>query len=120
MWHPCNTRSSSIPWNFSYSQLDVLEVLSNAMYSDSRDVIDALAEFIEISCQGAGREAISEGRMNQVRHIIQVDESAFQANFTADQLETIETKEMSAVVEELVFAIGLQRGRFTTRQEGGE
>lgn len=103
---------------FSY-QLDVLEVLSNAMYSDSRDVIDGLAEFIETSCQGAGREAISEGRMNQVRHIIQVDESAFQANFTADQLETIETKEMSAVVEELAFAIGLQRGRFTSRQEAG-
>jgi len=101
-------------------KLDVLEVLSNAMYSDSRDVIDALAEFVEASCQGAGRQAISEGRMNQVRHIIQVDETAFQANFTADQLETIETKEMGAVVEELAFAIGLQRVRFTTRQEEGD
>ena len=90
------------------------------MYSDSRDVIDALAEFVEASCQGAGREAISEARMNQVRHIMQVDETAFQANFTADQLETIESKEMGAVVEELAFAIGLQRVRFTTRQEEGK
>lgn len=91
------------------------------MYSDSRAVIDALAEFIEASCQGAGRgEAISEGRMNQVRHIIQVDESAFQANFTAEQLEMIETKEMGAVVEELAFAIGLQRVRFVSRQEQGK
>lgn len=90
------------------------------MYSDSREVIDALAEFVESACQGAGREAISEARMNQVRHIIQVDESAFQANFTAEQLETIETKEMGAVVGELAFAIGLQRVRFTTRQEQGK
>lgn len=90
------------------------------MYSDSRDVIDALAEFIEASCQGAGREAISEGRMNQVRHIIQVDETAFQANFTAEQLETIETREMGAIVEELAFAVGLQRARFTTRQQEGK
>jgi hypothetical protein len=90
------------------------------MYSDSRDVIDAIAEFIEASCQGAGREALSEGRMNQVRHIIQVDESAFQANFSAEQLETIETKEMAAIVEELAFAIGLQRVRFSDRQAKGK
>ena len=116
----CVLNSSSKLVSLCSQKLDVLEVLSNAMYSDSRDVIDALAEFVETACQGAGREAISEGRMNQVRHIIQVDETAFQANFTADQLEMIETKEMSAVVEELIFAIGLQRGHFTTRQEAGQ
>lgn len=89
------------------------------MYSDSRDVIDALAEFVECSCQGAGREAISQARMNQVRHIIEVDESFFRANFTPEQLEAIEAKEMGALVEELAFAIGLQRARFVTRQQQG-
>jgi hypothetical protein len=89
------------------------------MYSDSREVIEALAEYVECCCQGAGREAISNARMNQVRHIIEVDESFFRANFTSEQLEAIETKEMGAIVEELAFAIGLQRVRFATRQQQG-
>ena len=89
------------------------------MYSDSRLVIDALAEFVEATTEGAGRETISDGRMKQVRYIIQVDESDFQANFTPEQLAMIETKEMLAVMEELAFAIGLQRVRFTARQESG-
>ena len=89
------------------------------MYSDAHQVIDALSEFIETAVQISDEKVMSQGRMNQVRHIIQVDEQSFQAQFTAQQLKTIESHEMESIVDELVSAIGLQRLRFTERQNRG-
>jgi hypothetical protein len=96
-----------------------MAVLNDAMYSDSHAVVDSLADFVETTMQTASNTVISQGRMNQVRHIIQVDEASFKANFTAEQLKTIETKEMAAIVEEVVSAVGLQRLRFTERRNKG-
>lgn len=101
------------------SQINVVEVLSDSMYSDSHQVIDALAELIEATVQISDDKVISPGRMSQVRHIIQVDEISFQAQFTPQQLKTIESHEMATIVEDLISAIGLQRFRFTERQENG-
>lgn len=90
------------------------------MYSDSKDVVDALAEFIEASVsEDEDAPVVLEERMTQVRYLLQVDEVSFQSNFSADQLNMIESKEMSAIVDELVSAIGLQRFRFTERQNNG-
>jgi hypothetical protein len=100
-------------------QLNIMDVLNDAMYSDSHAVVDSLADFVETTMQTASNTVISQGRMNQVRHIIQVDEESFKANFTAEQLKTIETKEMAAIVEEVVSAVGLQRLRFTERRNKG-
>ena len=97
-----------------------MDVLNDAMYSDSHTVIDSLADLVEATMQTTASSAISLGRMNQVRHIIQVDEVSFRANFTAEQLKTIETKEMAAIVEEVVSAVGLQRLRFTERRNKGK
>jgi hypothetical protein len=58
--------------------------------------------------------------MDQVRHIMQVDESSFQTSFSPEQLTTIETKEMGSIVDELVSAVALQRFRFTERQNNGK
>ena len=100
-------------------QVNVVEVLSDAMYSDSYQVIDALAELIEATVQISDDKVMSPGRMSQVRHIIQVDEASFQAQFTPQQLKTIESHEMASIVDELMSAIGLQRFRFTERQSNG-
>lgn len=89
------------------------------MYSGSPSVIDALADFIETTVQISDRKVMSQGRVNQVRHIIQVDEQSFKAQFSAHQLKTIESHEMAYIVDELVSAIGLQRFRFTERQKKG-
>jgi len=89
------------------------------MYSDDYQVIDALAELIEATVQISDAKVMSQGRMNQVRHIVQVDEQSFQAQFTAQQLKTIESHEMASIVDELISAIGLQRFRFTERQNRG-
>lgn len=82
-------------------------------------MIDALAELIEASVQIPDEKVMSHGRMSQVRHIIQVDETSFQAQFTPQQLKTIESHEMASIVDELMSAIGLQRFRFAERQSKG-
>lgn len=101
-------------------QVDVVAVLSDAMYSGSEQVIDALAELIETTVLVQDDTVISLDRMNQVRHIMQVDEETFRARFSPDQLKTIESKEMESIVDELVSAIGMQRFRFSDRQAKGE
>lgn len=90
------------------------------MYSDSQYVVDALAELIETTILLIDEKTMSEGRMDQVRHIMQVDESSFQTSFSPEQLTTIETKEMGSIVDELVSAVALQRFRFTERQNNGK
>lgn len=140
--HPCNVsvlffnclRFRSVP---SHQQINLVDLLSDAMYSDSRMVIDALAELIEhqdrsqnnswnnTNCDGtdtnpvAPRMTISEERMTQVRYIMQVDEASFRNNISVEQLVLIESKEMACILEELVSAIGLQRFRFMDRQANG-
>lgn len=99
-------------------QINFVDVISDAMYSDSILVVDALAELIEAATTES-QESVLEERMTQVRYLLQVDEASFQSNFSADQLNTIEVKEMSAIVDELVSAIGLQRFRFIERQNNG-
>lgn len=90
------------------------------MYSDSHIVVDALAELIETTILLTDEKIMSEGRMDQVRHIMHVDESSFQTSFSPKQLKTIETKEMGYIVDELVSAVALQRFRFTERQNNGK
>ena len=97
-----------------------MNVLSDAMYSDSDDAVDALAELIEYTVPLVDSKVMSEGRMSQVRNLLQVDEATFRSQFTPEQLKTIESKEMGTIVGELASAIGLQRFRFTERQNKGE
>lgn len=100
-------------------QINTVHIISDAMYSDSDDVVDALAEFIELTVPLVDSKVMSQGRMDQVRHLLQVDEETFRGRFTPEQLKTVESKEMGGIVEELVTAIGLQRFRFTDRQNKG-
>jgi hypothetical protein len=101
-------------------KINFVELLSDSMYSDSDDAVDALAELLESTVQLADDKVMSEGRMNQVRHLLQVDEATFEERFSAEQLKTIESKEIGTIVQELVSAIGLQRFRFAERQQRGK
>jgi hypothetical protein len=94
----------------------MVEVLSDAMYSDSQLVMDAVAELME---RVLDTKELSMDRMTQTRYIMEVDEATFQSISVAD-LQRIESKEMNAIVEELVSAIGLQRFRFAERQTNGK
>jgi len=101
-------------------QISVVDVINDAMYSDSRQVIEALADLIENLVLKAADNPVSPDRMTQVRYLLQVDEESFHARFNGDQLKTIELKEMESIVEELVSSIGLQRFRFIERQRNGK
>jgi hypothetical protein len=91
------------------------------MYSDSRLVLDALAECLESVMERHQVATVSEQRMTQVRYIMQVDEEEFfRSNITAEQLVAIESKEMAVILEELVSSIGIQRFRFADRQASGK
>jgi hypothetical protein len=91
------------------------------MYSDSRFVIDALAEFIEAVLQRHRSPNVSDEHMTQVRYIMQVDdEASFKSNISPLILMSIESKEMDTILEELISAIGLQRFRFIQRQNNGK
>lgn len=97
-----------------------MDVLSDAMYSDSRLVVDALADLVEAVVARHQLPSVSDERMTQVQYIMHVDEVAFRSSITKDQLVTIESKEMVSILEELVSAIGLQRFRFVDRQNSGK
>jgi hypothetical protein len=96
-----------------------VELLSDAMYSDSTQVVDALAEFVESTAIVSDEKVSSSGRLSQVRHIIQPDVASFQTQVTGQQLKVIESREMLAIVDDLMSAIGLQRFRFIDRQAKG-
>jgi hypothetical protein len=96
-----------------------MDTLNDAMYSDSRFVVDALAEFMESVMERHQVATVSKQRMTQVRYIMQVDEDSFRTHITADQLVAIESKEMALILEDLTSAIGLQRFRFADRQSNG-
>ncbi|CAJ1931516.1 unnamed protein product [Cylindrotheca closterium] len=101
-------------------QINIVDVLSDAMYSDSKLVIDALAELIEGVVNKHQDLTVSNEHMSQVRYIMQVDEASFRSHITKEQLITIESKEMLSILEELNSAIGLQRFRFIDRQNSGD
>jgi hypothetical protein len=96
--------------------VNIVEVLSDAMYSDSQLVMEAVAELME---RVVLTRDMTTDRMTQTRYIMEVDETKFQSISVAD-LERIESKEMEAIVQELVSAIGLQRFRFAERQANGD
>lgn len=99
--------------------VDVVGIICDTMYSDSSYVIDALAEFIETTVV-VDEKVMSTGRMNQVRHILGVDEFEFKSQFSGQQLKAIESREMAIIADEVVSGVGLQRFRFVEREIIGD
>lgn len=100
-------------------QVDFVAVISDALYSDSDLVVEAMAELLEVCIRENGEGKVSKARMTQARYIMEVDEDAFRS-ITAEDLFRIEAKEMEDVLTELITAVGLQRIRFTERQAKGD
>jgi len=100
-------------------QIDIVEVISDALYSDSHFVVDAMAELLELCLVQNNEQKVSKDRMTQARYIMEVDEESFRS-ISAEDLFRIELKEMYTVLGELVAAVGLQRYRFVERQKHGD
>lgn len=100
--------------------INIIGIFNDAMYSDSPEVIDALAELFEHSVQNHSRNSVSLERIDQVKYIIDVDEALFNQVFSVDQFKLIENREFAVIAGELVSAIGLQRFRYSERQALGK
>jgi lipopolysaccharide biosynthesis glycosyltransferase len=96
-----------------------VSILSDALYSDSDFVVEAIADLLDTCIEGKTTNCVSENRMTQARYIMEVDEKIFRA-ITPEDLYRIEAKEMEGLVGELVSAVGLQRFRFGERQFQGK
>jgi hypothetical protein len=96
-------------WNY---QIDDVTALTNLMFSDSSDVLDVLAETIELLALDASGKPMSVGQMEHARYIMGVDSDTFRAMYSAYQLRKIDSKLMVCMVQQLASAIGLQRFRY--------
>jgi hypothetical protein len=98
--------------------MNFVSMISDALYSDSDLVIEAMAELVDDCIRENTSGRVSHERMTQARYIMEVEEEVFRS-ITADDLYRIEVKEMQDVLGELVSAVGLQRFRFSERQAKG-
>ena len=95
-------------------QVDIIEVISDALYSDSEAVIDAAAELLDTLLK---RNAEDTATMESLSLV-----STFMQNASASATNLLQTEEAmkakeaerDAILVELVSAVGLQRFRFDT------
>ena len=114
-------------------KINLVEILGEALQTDSPKVMHAIADLIEfvverhITAVAATAEQttitkgflshqkqklISDARMKQTRYLMQVDKISFQSNVTQEQLYTIETKELGDILHDLSTYVENQRHRF--------
>jgi hypothetical protein len=101
-----------------HSQSDFVSIISDALYSDSAHVVEAMSDLLDVCVNCEDEGTVSQQRMTQARYIMAVDEDVFRS-ISAEDLYRIEVKEMEEVLGDLVTAIGLQRFRFSERQAKG-
>ena len=95
-------------------QVDIIEVISDSLYSDSEAVIDAAAELLDTLLKKNAEDTATMESLSLVSNFMQ---NASGASAAAGLMQTEETMklreaERDAILVELVSAVGLQRLRF--------
>ena len=95
-------------------QVDIIEVISDALYSDSEAVIDAAAELLDTLLKKNAEDTATMESLSLVSNFMQ---NASGASAAAGLMQTEEAMklreaERDAILVELVSAVGLQRLRF--------
>ena len=98
------------------SQIDIIEVISDALYSDSEAVIDAAAELLDTLLKKNAEDAASMESLSLVSSFMQNADASASAAGLLETEEAMKLKEAErdAILSELVSAVGLQRLRFDT------
>jgi hypothetical protein len=98
------------------SQIDIIEVISDALYSDSEAVIDAAAELLDTLLKKNAEDAASMESLSLVSSFMQNADASASAAGLLETEEAMKVKEAErdAILSELVSAVGLQRLRFDT------
>jgi len=105
------------------ANINMIEVISDAMYSDSELVMDALSEFLEtllrrhaedeVALEGLGM-GVAGGFLPKKLGTLSNSLNNF------EQYLTTEISERRAILAELISAVGLQRFRFMDRLSNGD
>ena len=95
-------------------QVDIIEVISDSLYSDSEAVIDAAAELLDTLLKKNAEDTATMESLSLVSNFMQ---NASGASAAAGLMQTEEAMklreaERDAILVELVSAVGLQRLRF--------
>jgi hypothetical protein len=98
------------------TQIDIIEVISDALYSDSEAVIDAAAELLDTLLKKNAEDAASMESLSLVSSFMQNADASASAAGLLETEEAMKVKEAErdAILSELVSAVGLQRLRFDT------
>ena len=99
---------------FKIIEVDIIEVISDALYSDSEAVIDAAAELLDTLLKKNAEDTATMESLSLVSNFMQ---NASGASAAAGLMQTEEAMklreaERDAILVELVSAVGLQRLRF--------
>lgn len=102
------------------SQVNIVEVMSDSLYSDSDVVTDALAELFEtILRRNAENMANLEG-IKLTRSFLGNESLSSSPLAATEDIMREEERERDLILTEFISAVGLQRFRFTGRQSHGD
>lgn len=98
----------------SYLQINIVEVISDTLYSDSEAVIDAAAELLETLLKKNDEDAAKMESVSLINSFMQGAGTGAAGIAMAQAEESMkrEDADREAILSELVSAIGLQRFRF--------
>jgi len=104
---------------FSSTNINILETIADAMYSDAAIVTDAVSDLLDVLLDFCRRDSkissgldIAQSLLGMMKHSNQLD--------LAQQLTSENRRSKIIILSELVSAIGLQRFRFSERQRIGD
>ena len=95
-------------------QIDIIEVISDALYSDSEAVIDAAAELLDTLLKKNAKDTATVESLSLVSNFMQnaSGDSAVAGLLQTEEAMRLREAERDAILVELVSAVGLQRLRF--------
>lgn len=106
------------------NKVNIIDVISDAMYSDSEMIMDSLAEFLETLLRRHSEdESVLEGLSvagSLINENLSNNLNTASSLHNFEQYLTAEITERRTILSELVSAVGLQRFRFNDRLESGK
>lgn len=95
-------------------QVDIIEVISDALYSDSEIVIDAAAELLDTLLKKNAEDMATMESLSLVSTFMQNASASATNLLQTEEAMKLKEAERDAILVELVSAVSLQRFRFDT------
>ncbi|KAL7465356.1 hypothetical protein ACHAXS_005682 [Conticribra weissflogii] len=118
----CKTTSTEIVQLrqiFSSTNINILETIADAMYSDAEIVIDSVSDLLDVLLDFCKRDANISSGLAIAQSLLGTMQCSNQLDM-AQQLTNKKERLKTMILSELIAAIGLQRFRFSERQRKGD